>query len=143
MYSYYTVQIIASQAFSGFGVRESCSRFYAVMGTGKANVKSPEVAHCGVEWSYLDTVKAAARPPHSQIISVRGSKCCDSGLDDCDLARPGGAFPARRRTAGARGGRSGLLARRSVNFLLYCFGRKVRPKSGRFLPLFLFRRLLI
>ena len=67
MYSYYTVQIIASQAFSGFGVRESCSRFYAVMGTGKANVKSPEVAHCGVEWSYLDTVKAAARPLHSKL----------------------------------------------------------------------------
>ncbi len=32
----------------------------------------------------------------------------------------------------------GRLARRSVNFLLYCSGRKVRPKSGRFLPLFLF-----
>src|SRR6267154_5107513 len=54
--------------------------------------------------------KAAARPPHSKFISVRGSKHRGSALDDCGLQRKRKLFWASRvRRAHMMPGRTGRL----------------------------------
>src|ERR1700676_128380 len=65
------------------------------------------------------TVKAAARPPYSDIISVRAARCCGSELDGCDLVGREEAFLVPLYRAAAGDGPS-------VRLVLRCLGLALR-----------------